>query len=182
MSSISADLITVSGALRFIREGAVVPINIPANGVLDVTLGNGSAITLGGGGATQLVGIRYLDPSGAEMQLEQDWTDSLFIRAAPGVSITIMHEQSVDLVLDPLPANRRTVTSSGNSYMLETVNSHGFYAYVPVAGAFRWYFFDRQAYNPAEPAHWAGSPPTSIQSGIDRLAAGFFAQHGQVPA
>jgi hypothetical protein len=171
MSTISADIFEVRGGLLFVREGAETPINIPANGVLQVRLGEGASITLGGGGATQLVGIEFLDEEDQPVQIENDRTATKFLRVAPGVSIEVLHNRSEDLDTDPLPATQRIITSSGQDFMLESINSQAFYAYVPQVAGFRWGFTDRQSYSPANAFDWQAPSPRTIVEAIDRLAA-----------
>jgi len=169
-SEVSADIFDVNGALRFNRVGGTTPEDIPANGVLHVHTVSGSAITLGGGGAVQLCGIEYVDDDNTQIVLADDVADVKFFRVAPGVTITVLHNETLDLLGAALPAEQRIITSSGRDFDLEVINSQAFFAYVPSLTGFRWFFVDRLAYTPSTSADWSGDP-TNFPDALDRLAA-----------
>lgn len=169
-SEIGADIANVNGALRFKRLGSPTPVDIPANGVLEISVSGSASITIGGGGATSLVGIKYVDEEGNQIVLNDDSSDVKFFRAAPGVTITVMHNQTVDLDAQALPAAQRILTSSSKNFTLELINTQAFFAYSVAASGFRWGFADRQNYTPGNSADWDGDPATQ-QEFNDRVAA-----------
>jgi len=172
VSKVEADLISARGAIQFTRQGATASVDIPASGVIQVTAGQGSAITLGGGGATELLGIEYVDGDGDPVVLDEDVADLKFFRAAPGVVITIRHNRTEDLNAEPLPipAEQRILTSSGNDFEVRGLNARGFYAYVQLVAGFRWYFTDDLSYAAAAPEDWPTSP-TSIWGALDYIGS-----------
>jgi hypothetical protein len=163
----------VRGGLIFSREGAETPVDIPANGILQVRSTDGASITLGGGGATQLLGVEFLDAEGVPMVLENNQVAVKFFRVAPGVSIEVLHNRTEDLNVEPvaIPPEQRIVTSSGQDFMLETINSQAFFAYVPAALGFRWGFTDRQGSVPANPLDYQAPVPRTLSERLDRHAA-----------
>jgi hypothetical protein len=171
MSEISADVFDVRGGLLIGRLGAETPIDIPASGILQVHSNDGASITLGGGGATQLLGIEFLDELDAPMVLNVDQAAAKFFRVAPGVSIEILHNRAVDLLAQAIPEEQRIATSSGQDFMLEVINSQAFYAYSITFVGFRWGFTDRQSYVPANALDWQAPVPRTLTEMGDRLAA-----------
>jgi len=169
-SEITADIFNVTGALRFQREGATALVDIPANGVLQLHVASGAAITLGDGGATQLLGIEYVDDNGNPVELSDDQTDVKFLLAAPGVTITALHARATDLLAAPIPETQRIITSSGKDFVLEQINAQIFFAYVPLpVDGFRWYLVDRPNFN-ADPGHWATPNPNTVFVALAQLA------------
>lgn len=169
-SEFGADIFDVNGAIRFKRIGSPAPIDIPANGVLVVAINEGATITIGGGGATSLVGIKYVDEDGVQITIDDDRADVKFFRSAPGVTITVMHDQAVDLDAVALPTSERLLTSSAKNFTMETINAQAFFAYSAAAAGFRWFFVDRLNYTPSTPVDWDGSP-ASVPEALDRIAS-----------
>lgn len=169
MSEIAANLISANGAIRLRRQGSG-PIDIPASGVLDVFVNQGSVITLGGGGASELRGIRYLDVAGNLLELDQDAADLKFWRTVPGVEITIRHNATEDLQANAIGVQQRILTTSSNDFVLRTMDAKGSYAFVAAANDFSWYFSDEHALIVSNPADW---PPDtkSIFQAFDYLGA-----------
>jgi hypothetical protein len=168
MSYIESDQFWVNGALRFRTE----LMTIPASGVLVVDTSNGSAITLIAGGATELLGIEYIDGSngGAAVEIDENQTDVKFIRAAAGFAVTVRNNATVDLNTDPIAPANRILTSSGKDFILDVINTQSFFAYVTSLTSFRWYLVDRMNYD-AEPADWVAPPPDTISDALTRMAA-----------
>lgn len=170
MSEVIADVLHVQGVLRIAREGAEVPIAIPANGVLTVTVMDGASITLDDSGAAAIVGIEYLDADGNPVEIEPSHTDAKFFRATPGAVITVRHNQTLDLLGAALPPTQRIATSSGKDFQLAATNTQAFFAYSIAATDFRWGFADPDNYV-AVPGDWAGAPPDTQADATTRLAA-----------
>ncbi len=164
-NEITPDIATVN-ELRFRRAS----FNIPANGVLVVGLVEGAAITITGG-ASALYGIKYVDEDGIQITLGPEFTGVKFIRAAPGVTVTIMHNATVDIDAQPIPVEQRLLTSSLKAFTLETVNAQAFYGYAPAPiSGFRWFFVDRLNFDPANPEDW-NPLPASMPAALNQLAA-----------
>jgi hypothetical protein len=168
MSYVEADQFYVRGALRF----RTALMEIPASGVLVVDVNNASAITLIAGGATELLGIQYVDESegNTPVVLDTDQAEVKFIRVAPGFDVTVRHDATVDLNLDPILPADRILTSSGNDFALDVVNAQSFFAYVPSLVGFRWYLVDRHAYVAAVDDDWFPVPIEQLAA-LDQLAA-----------
>jgi hypothetical protein len=168
MSYVEADQFHVNGALRFHIE----LMEIPANGVLVLDLNAPSSITIIAGGADELLGIEYVDlaDDGSAVVIEDDRADVKFIRAAPGFAVTVRNNATEDLDTVAIASASRIVTSSGNDFVLDVVNTQGFFAYVPALGDFRWYLVDRDSYASAVNTDWAPDP-TSQAAALDQLAA-----------
>jgi hypothetical protein len=172
MSEVQADLITALGALRVQREGAETPIEIPASGVLTISVDDGASVTVGDAGENRIVGIIYLDANGDEMPTDlPDFADVKFFRASLGASVTVLHNRTTDLLGNPLPTHQRIFTTSQKDFALESINSQVFFAYTAALTDFRWVFTDRLNYDASTPADWDTAPPANIPDALDRLAA-----------
>lgn len=169
MSEKIVSVLHAHGTIRIEREGAETPVSIPASGILQVSTGDGASITLGDGGATQLAGVEYLDENGDTVDIETNHTDAKSFRVAPGVTITVLHNRTVDLLANPIPAEQRILTSSGKDFALSTINTQAFYAYAATVTGFRWSFADHDNYD-ADPSDWAGAAPDNIADAITRMA------------
>lgn len=155
------DSVLFRGSLVFQREGAETPVDIPVDGILVVTENTGSQVTLNGG---TLRGIRFLDENGEAIVPNNDETHCKVIRASLGQLVTIVHEDGT--VAAP---TERIVTSSQQNITLSSRNLFVFYAYTMVAGAFRWFAPDDDAFTPAVAGDWS-SAPTRISDALDQLA------------
>lgn len=168
MSYVESDQFWIDGALRF--RTALMPI--PASGVLVVDVNSASAITLIPGGANELRGIMYVDATdnNAPVVIDNDQADAKFIRVAPGFTVTIRHNATQDLNADPIDEANRILTSSSNDFSAETVNTQGFFGYVPSLLGFRWFMVDRHAFAAAVAANWSPAV-TSQLAALDQLGA-----------
>lgn len=169
-SKAEADIIHAKGAIM-VRRSAVGIVDIPANGVLSVNLEEGSAITIGGGGALELLGIEYLDRDGAPVSIDQQDATLKSIRAVSGVTIVVRHNATLDLLAQAIPAQQRLFTTSLNDFEIRQANVRGFFAYVDPLADFRWVMVEDLAYAAAVPADWPNPKPTSLIQAADVLAA-----------
>jgi hypothetical protein len=164
-SEIGADIANVNGALRFKR----LVTDIPANGILEIPVTAGASITLTGGGSLSLYGIKYVDEDDVAIELAEDFADAKLFRVAAGVTITVMHNQSVDAEAQAIPAEQRILTSSGKNFELETINTQSVFAYSSLVSGFRWGFTDRLGYS-STPGHFA-DPQPNLPAAVTRIAA-----------
>lgn len=175
-SSVISDSLQFS-TLRAVREGVPVPVPIPTSGVVELRVGQGSSITLGAG---TIYGFRYLDANDTQVVLAEELTDIKWLRTTPGTVLTILHEQLVDGDGNPLAAEQRCFTSSGNTVTVGVINTKAFFGFSPALAGFRWAIADEDAFVPGNPLDWV--PPVKYKSeALDRLAAAVVALQGGAP-
>lgn len=171
MSELTASILHAQGAIRIDREGAETAIDIPASGILTISELGGASITLGNGGASELLGIIYLDETGAPVVLERHQSDEKFLRTVPGVTITLRHNATADLQLNAIPLDQRLITSTGNDIELTVENTPTIRAWaIAPLESFVWGVVDRKGYVAADPGNWAPEP-TTVWTALDQLAA-----------
>lgn len=169
MSIVDAD-ISQFATLRAERLGAETPVEIPADGILVLTIGDGSAITIGAG---TVYGIRYLNQDGTQVAPEDvSIADIVFMRAGPGLTTTLKYNATLDALGGANPLTQRIITNASADLLLADVNTQVTvnFAYSAALDTYIWFAFDRDAYTPASPADWDGSPKFQ-RDAIDRIAA-----------
>lgn len=169
MSIVDAD-ISQFATLRAERLGAETPVAIPANGVVTLTIGQGSAITLGAG---DVYGFRYNNADGTQVSPEDvSISDIIFLRAGAGLTTTLKYNAALDALGAANPITQRIITNAGVDLVLADVNAQvtANFAYSAALQTYIWYAFDRDAYTPGTPADWATQPKLQSDA-IDRIAA-----------
>lgn len=169
MSDVSADIITFS-TLRATREGAETPVEIPADGILVLTVGQGAAVTIGAG---DVYGIRYENQDGTQVVPEDvSIADIKFLRAGPGLTTTLKYNAALDALGNANPVTQRIYTNAAADLLLADVNSQATanFTYIAAISDYAWYAFDKDQYTPANPTDWV-SPPDFQRTAIDLIAA-----------
>jgi hypothetical protein len=163
VSSVESDLFLVRGSLGFDRLGAETAVTIPVDGILVVTDGEGSSITLASG---TLRGIRYLDAKGNPLVLTSNETRMKVFRVAVGAAVTLVHNDTIN-VAEPA---ERLIISSGQNIPLKVSNTQFFWGYSSAFTSFRWGVQDIEAYTPASASDW-NPTPARFSPALDQLAS-----------
>lgn len=169
MSQVEADIIHALGAIM-VRRPSTGVVDIPASGILSLNLIEGSAMTLGGGGALELRGVELLDRNGTQAVIDQLDAALKTFRAAPGVKILVRHNATEDLSAQAIPAQQRIYTTSQNDFEIRQANVRGFFTYVDPVGDVRWVMNEELSFDAADPGDWPTSP-TSVIDALDYLGA-----------
>ena len=177
-NKITTDLGITKGPLVFQHQqsgGEPVVITLPGDGVLEVRAGVASCFVLAS--ASVLRGVRWMTDSDAPLadELDGDFQMPLIvIEAEPDGYIECVHEDMT--VAEP---SERLYCVGGSTVFLTENTFQIFMHRYDLGSGPEWRTkisnwtpdASSSTYTPGNPAHWAGTPPTTQQQFNDRVAA-----------
>lgn len=167
-----------NGFTYVLLNGIIANISLPAT-----TYSAGNILYLSSSG--DYTNIKPVTPKHTvrlgEVVRAQTNTGVAFINVTNGYELDELHDTLIttgtlgDLIVydSTIPAWRNTKTLSG-SYTVTGTLSASVLTAAAITGSSIYF-------SASSPAHWSGSPPATLQSAINRLAAAYFAISGAIP-